>query len=273
MNAITLRVKNAPGFRVDASKLLPHALAELSLEALARLTLQGHGETCALGDVFDIAQADAQAPSLVIEGDARWLDRLGASMSEGTLTIHGDAGDCAGIGMTGGVLAIQGNAGDFVACEMQGGRVTVHGNVGDFAAGALPGDMEGMNGGVLAVHGSAGARLADRMRRGTVMIGGDAGDFAASRLIAGTVCIAGHTGARVGYGMRRGTVVLLNAPPRMEPTFTEGKRGFDVFWLLLTRMLARERAPFATLDGKALPRRYAGDLAVDGRGELLIANS
>jgi formylmethanofuran dehydrogenase subunit C len=77
--------------------------------------------------------------------------------------------------------------------------------------------------------------------------------------------------------MRRGTVLLTRAPSRIPPTFTEGGRGFDVFWLLLTRMLARENAPgfasFAALAGDVLPRRYAGDLAVDGRGELLIANS
>ena len=38
--------------------------------------------------------------------------------------------------------------------------------------------------------------------------------------------------------MRRGTVLLTNAPSRIPPTFTEGGRGFDVFWLLFTRMLA-----------------------------------
>jgi len=273
MNAVSLRVKSAPGFRVDGSKLLPHVLAALSSAELPRLMLQGHGQACALSDLFDITRADADAPSLGIEGDVAWLDRIGASLNEGTLSVHGDAGDYAGIGMTGGHLQIKGNAGRFTACQMQGGRLTVSGSIGDFAAGALPGDIEGMSGGELVVHGNAGARLADRMRRGTVLVGGDVGDFPASRLIAGTVCIAGSTGAHIGYGMRRGTVVLLKAPSRIEPTFTEGGHGFDVFWRLLTRMLARELPPFSTLGANALPRRYAGDLAVDGRGELLIANS
>ncbi|SAK69469.1 Formyltransferase/hydrolase complex Fhc subunit C [Caballeronia hypogeia] len=273
MNAITLRVKNAPGFRVDGSKLLPAILAATTVSDLPRIMLQGAGETCAVGDLFDITQADADKPSLTIDGDARWLDRIGANMTEGTLNVHGHAGDYAGIKMSGGELHIRGDAAGFIACEMQGGRITVQGNAGDFAAGALPGDMEGMSGGTLAIHGNAGARLADRMRRGTVLVGGDAGDFAASRLIAGTVCIAGKVGAHLGYGMRRGTVLLTNAPSSLPPTFTEGGRGFDVFWLLITRMLAREMAPFSNLAGNVLPRRYAGDLAVDGRGELLIANS
>ena len=273
MNAITLRVKSAPGFRVDGSKLLPAVLAAASSAELARIVLQGAGETCALGDLFDIAQMQADTPALAIEGNVQWLDRIGAHMTEGTLTVHGDAGDYAGMMMSGGELRIHGDAGAFAACEMRAGRVSIHGNAGDFAAAALPGDMEGMTGGTLTIHGNAGARLADRMRRGTVLIGGDAGDFAASRLVAGTVCIGGKAGAHLGYGMRRGTLLLTNTPSRIPPTFTEGGHGFDVFWRLLTRMLMREIAPFSTLKGDVLPRRYAGDLAVDGRGELLIANS
>ncbi|MDR5857179.1 formylmethanofuran dehydrogenase subunit C [Caballeronia sp. LZ062] len=273
MSAITLRVKNAPGFRVDASKLLPRTLSDIAPDELPRRVLQGLGEQCALGDLFDITRAEAVTPLLRIEGDAAWLDRIGAALNEGSLIVEGDAGDYAGIGMSGGELHIAGNTGRFTACEMQGGRVTVRGSVGDFAAGALPGDMEGMRGGMLTIHGDAGARLADRMRRGTVLVGGNAGDFAASRLVAGTLCIAGETGAHLGYGMRRGTVVLLKKPRRIEPTFTEGGHGFDVFWRLLTRMLTSEIEPFATLSTNVTPTRYAGDLAVDGRGELLIANS
>lgn len=273
MNAIELRVKSTPGFRVDASNLLPAVLASAESNDLPRIVLQGAGETCALGDLFDIARTQAETASLTIEGDVRWLDRIGANMTEGTLTVHGHAGDHAGAKMLGGALHIHGDAGAFAACEMQGGRLTIHGDAGDFAAGALPGDMEGMTGGTLTIHGNAGARLADRMRRGTVLVAGHAGDFAASRLVAGTVCIGGEVGAHLGYGMRRGTVLLTHAPSRLPPTFTEGGHGFDTFWLLFTRMLAKEIAPFSHLAGTMLPRRYAGDLAVDGRGELLIANS
>lgn len=194
MNTITLCVKNAPCFRVDGSKLLPATLAAASSAELPHIVLQGVGETCALGDLFYIAQADAGAPSLTIEGDAQWLDRIGAHMVEGTLKVHGRAGDYADMKMSGGELQIHGDAGLFAACEMAGGRLTVQGNAGDFAAAALPGDMEGITGGTLAIHGSAGARLADRMRRGTVLVGGD----------AGTVCIGGKVGAYLGYDMRHG---------------------------------------------------------------------
>ncbi len=156
---------------------------------------------------------------------------------------------------------------------MTEGELRIHGDAGDFAAGALPGDMEGMTGGTLTIHGNACTRLADRMRRGTLLVSGDAGDFAASHLVADTVCIGGKVGAHLGYGMRRGTVLLMQTPARIGPTFTEGGHGYDVFWRLFSRMLARESPPFASLDAGSLPRRYASDVAVDGRGKLLIAKS
>ncbi|SAL14524.1 Formyltransferase/hydrolase complex Fhc subunit C [Caballeronia terrestris] len=273
MSTTTLRVKNAPGFRVDASKLLPAALAALSTDDIARLRLSAGNETCEAGDLFDITRSDGDALVLIIGGETRWLDRIGAQMAEGRLTVQGMGGDYAGLGMSGGELHIDGDAGRFTGCEMRGGRLTIAGNSGDFAAGALPGDMEGMTGGTLTIHGHAGARLADRMRRGLVIVGGDAGDFAASRIVAGTVCVAGCVGAHYAYGMRRGTLLLAREPDHLPPTFVAGGHGFQVFWSLLVRSLAREIAPFSTLDTHALPRRHAGDLAVDGRGELLIAQS
>ncbi|GAB7523190.1 formylmethanofuran dehydrogenase subunit C [Paraburkholderia sp. 2C] len=287
----TLRVKTAPGFRVDGSGLLPAALAAQSSDEVARIVLHAGDVTCAAGDLFDVSRSDrgngAQA-TLIIEGDVPWLDRVGAHLAEGHLRVTGAAGDYAGLRMTGGALQIGGNAGAFTGCEMRGGQLTIDGSTGDFAAGALPGDMEGMTGGTLAIAGHAGARLGDRMRRGFVLVGGDAGDFAASRLVAGTICIAGSIGAHHAYGMRRGTLLLLREPECIPPTFAEGGRGFDVFWQLFVRALAALREPFAAtgaaslnaalapffmLDSRTMPSRLSGDLAVDGRGELLIARA
>lgn len=271
MSTVTLRVRAAPGFRVDGSALLPATLAALPDAEIGRVLLPASNDLCALGDLFDISRTESDEPALVIEGDVRWLDRLGAAMASGNLRVAGSAGDYAGLRMSGGELRIEGDAGMFTGAELRGGRIDVTGDAGDFAAGALPGDMEGMSGGTLSIEGSAGARLGDRMRRGAVLVGGNAGDYAGSRMVAGTIAIAGTTGAHIGYGMRRGTLLLLNAPARIPPTFTEGGRGFDVFWSLLVRSFAKERVPFALLAAHALPRRFAGDLAVDGRGELLIA--
>ncbi|ASW02504.1 formylmethanofuran dehydrogenase subunit C [Paraburkholderia aromaticivorans] len=276
----TLRVKTLPGFRVDASALLPVPLATMSVADIERMVLPAGNDRCIVGDVFDVSRDDGPAASaaphasatLVIENAAPWLDRIGARMTDGHLVVQGSAGDLSGFQMAGGSLHIGGNAGHFTACEMRGGRLTVTGHSGDFAAGALAGDMEGMTGGTLTIHGDAGVRLADRMRRGLVLVGGNAGDFAASRLVAGTIGIAGQLGAHYAYGMRRGTLLLAQRPMQLPPTFTEGGRGFDVFWALLVRSLADEIAPFSQWRAARLPTRHTGDLAVDGRGEILIVS-
>jgi formylmethanofuran dehydrogenase subunit C len=273
MSTTTLRVKHAPGFRVDAARLLPATLAGLSVDEIERIVMPAGNQTCAVGDLFGVSRVDGETAALVLEGDVAWLDRLGAHMAQGRLDIHGSAGDYAGHRMTAGELHIDANAGRFTGCQMSGGRLTVGGHTGDFAAGALPGDMEGMTGGALTIRGNAGERLGDRMRRGLVLVGGDAGDYAASRLVAGTIGIAGKPGKHFGYGMRRGTLLLMQAPARLPPTFTGGGRGFDVFWALLARSLTDEIAPFSTLAAANLPQRYTGDLAVDGRGEVLIVRT
>ncbi|RFU49326.1 formylmethanofuran dehydrogenase subunit C [Paraburkholderia sp. DHOC27] len=277
---ITLRVRTAPGFRVDASALLPVPLAAMTVAQIEGIVLSAGHDSCKVGDVFDVTRSDSptadETPdagaTLVIENAAAWLDRVGARMTEGHLMVQGAAGDYSGFQMTGGVLQIEGDAGHFTGCEMRGGRLTVTGHNGDFAAGALAGDMEGMTGGTLIIHGNTGARLADRMHRGLVLVGGNAGDFAAARLVAGTIGIAGEVGAHYAYGMRRGTLLLARRPTHVPTTFTEGGRGFDVFWALLVRSLAEEIAPFSHWRDAALPTRYAGDLAVDGRGEILVMN-
>ncbi|WP_454874228.1 formylmethanofuran dehydrogenase subunit C [Paraburkholderia xenovorans] len=276
----TLRVKTPPGFRVDASSLLPMPLAAMSVADIEGMVLPAGNDRCIVGDIFDVSRNQAadvpEAPhagaTLVVENAAPWLDRVGARMTDGHLVVHGSTGDYSGFQMAGGRLHIEGDAGHFTACEMRGGRLTVTGHSGDFAAGALAGDMEGMTGGTLTIHGNAGARLADRMRRGLVLVGGNAGDFAASRLVAGTVGIAGQLGAHYAYGMRRGTLLLAQQPAHLPPTFTEGGRGFDVFWALLVRSLATEIAPFSQWRAASLPTRHAGDLAVDGRGEILVVS-
>jgi formylmethanofuran dehydrogenase subunit C len=281
MSTTTLRVRTPPGFRIDAAALRPLALAGMSAGEIERIVLPAGNEHCVVGDVFEVTQdadinpsvdaAGEDRASLVIENAGPWLDRLGAQMDGGRLVVHGSTGDHSGFRMTGGVLQIDGNAGHFTGCEMRGGRLTVSGDSGDFAAGALAGDMEGMSGGTLTIHGNAGARLADRMRRGLVLVGGNAGDFALSRLVAGTVGVAGRLGSHYAYGMRRGTLLLAQRPAHLPPTFTGGGHGFDVFWSLLVRSLADEIAPFSQWRADRLPTRYTGDLAVDGRGEILIA--
>jgi formylmethanofuran dehydrogenase subunit C len=131
--------------------------------------------------------------------------------------------------------------------------------------------MDGMRGGTLIVHGSAADRFGDRMRRGTALVFGDAGDFLGSRMVAGSIAVGGRIGAHCAWGMRRGSIVCAGAAPSIAPTFVPTGHDIGVFWQLLARDLARLGEPFATLPARHI-RRIAGDLAVGGKGELLLAD-
>ena len=273
MKRITLRVKAAPALRIDARMLLPATLAPLSDSEVARLPLWHGTERIALADLFDVhthTTPDA-APCITFEGDLRRFDRVGCAMDGGAIVVYGDVGDLAGAQMSAGTLAVSGSSGAFAACEMAGGRLEIGGNTGDFAAAALPGSMDGMRGGTLVVRGHAGERFGDRMRRGTALVFGDTGAFAASRMVAGTIGIAGKVGEHLAYGMRRGSLILPTLRHLPETNrFVEIHAEVGVFWRLVTRSLAKEGGAFADL-ARQTPRRLAGDVSVDGRGELLIA--
>ena len=89
--------------------------------------------------------------------------------------------------------------------------------------------------------------------------------------------LGGQIGAATKIAMEKGAKVAhANSVDQALVELRQG-RGADLIMAdvqldigLLVRSLANEIAPFSTLRATSLPRRYAGDLAVDGRGELLI---
>lgn len=266
-----LVLKAAPALRVDLRGVTPAALAGLPTADVERLPV-GHGNArLPLGEFFQVSP-DAGDDSLLFEGDLSRFDYVGCQLAGGRIHVEGSVGHHAGEGMSGGELVVDGNAGLLAACEMSGGVFTVQGNVDDFAASALPGSMDGMRGGTFVVKGHAGARFADRMRRGSAIVHGNAGDFLASRMVAGTVAVGGSVGAHVAFGMRRGSIVLAGGGKALSvpPTFVPAQTGAEVIWQLLARDLARHGGPFAPLAGMRITR-HLGDLAADGRGELVIA--
>lgn len=271
---ITLTLKQAPALRVDLRGVTPAALAALSVAEIERLTVTHGTQMLPLAELFGVARSESTGDidELRFVGDLARFDRVGWQMTGGRVVVDGSVGDYAGGGMTAGELQVAGSAGALAACEMAGGRLTVAGDVGDFAASTLPGSMDGMRGGTFIVKGHAGARFGDRMRRGTALVIGDAGDFLASRMVAGTIAVGGAAGSHVGYGMRRGSVVFAasNSGPAISSTFVPAVADALVFWQLLSRDLARHGGPFTGLPARAI-RRYLGDVAAGGKGELIVA--
>ena len=272
MSGWRLVLKAPPALRVDLRGVTPIALASLSAADIERMPVGYGNGRVPLSEFFRVEAQDGEGEALVFEGDLSRFDRIGWQMAQGRILVAGKAGHYAGGCMSGGELVVQGSAGLLAACEMAGGTLTVQGDVDDFAASTLPGSMDGMRGGTFVVGGRAGDRFGDRMRRGTAIVHGDAGDFLASRLVAGTIAVGGRPGAHVGWGMRRGSIVLAAGLPALEvpATFVPALAAVDVFWQLLARDLARHGGPFAQLPARSF-ERHLGDLAADGKGEIILA--
>jgi formylmethanofuran dehydrogenase subunit C len=143
----------------------------------------------------------------------------------------------------------------------------IGGSAGDRVGGPLPGEVAGMRGGVVVVRGNVGERAGDRLRRGTIIIEGRAGPWTGSRMIAGTLIVRLATGSLPGYLMRRGTIVLGQSSDLPSPTFV----GCGVHDLVAMRLLARFVDTVSIRAGRLLRRpmrRWAGDMAVLGKGEM-----
>lgn len=267
MSAMTFCLRPGVPFPVDCSFLLPERLAGRSRQEIEQLALAGSGDP-RVGDLFQVGGDDTQ--SIIITGDGR-LAGVGRGMKQGTIVVEGDAGDYAGDGMRGGRLVISGSAGAFAGTGMSGGRLEIAKDAGAFLGGARPGERRGMRGGFITVAGNAGDRVADRMRRGLIVVNGNAGSYCASGMIAGTVLVRGAVGVAPGFGLKRGTLLLERQPQRLLATFQDCGT-FDWLWLsLLEHQLRTEPAASVALPLRTRRRRYCGDLAEGGAGEILIA--
>jgi formylmethanofuran dehydrogenase subunit C len=267
MTALRLVLRGQPDQRLDLSPLTPDRLAGLDTVAIEALPLHTTRHRVTVGDVFRVEPGDAA--HIVIEGGSARFDRVGEAMRTGVLTIEGDAGQQAGRLMAGGQLVIRGSAGGWAASGLRGGTLEIGGDAGDFLGGPLAGERTGMRGGVVRVRGRAGERAADRLRRGLVIVEGDAGAHAGSGMVAGTLVVCGTAGALPGILMRRGTIVL-GRPAELSPSFVASGGADLVFVRLLERAVAAtsESAAASVL---AARMRFAGDMAVMGKGEVFVS--
>lgn len=268
MSAMTFSLRPGVPFTVDCSLLTPERLAGRSRQEIEHLALASGSREASVGDLFQVGGDDTQ--SITFTGNGR-LAGVGSGMKQGTIVVEGDAGDYAGDAMSGGRLVVSGSAGAFAGSGMSGGRLEIAKDAGAFLGGARPGERRGMRGGLITVAGSAGDRVADRMRRGLIVVNGNVGSYCASRMIAGTVVVRGAVGAAPGFGMKRGTLLLDHQPQTLLATFQDSGT-FDWLWLtLLERHLKKEPAASAVVPLVTRRRRYCGDLAEGGGGEILIS--
>ena len=269
MTPLVLTLHERPEQRLDLSPLVPHLLAGKSANEIARIELQTTRVSVTVGDAFRLRMGDAQ--HIRIEGACDRLDQVGAGMSAGAIEVAGDVGIQAGRLMTGGRLTIHGNAGHWTASGMKGGEIEIAGSAGEHVGGPLAGEVAGMRGGLVVVRGNIGARAADRLRRGMIVVQGGAGEYAGSRMIAGTLIVRRTAGALPGYLMKRGTIILGEGARALSPTFAD----CGVHRLVAMRLVAGYLKPYGAATAALLRRplrRFAGDMAVSGHGEIFIGN-
>jgi formylmethanofuran dehydrogenase subunit C len=201
-----------------------------------------------VGDLFDVHGGGASR--LEVEGDLSLVDHVGAGMIGGEMVVRGHVGDGAGMAMSGGVLRVFGNAGHRLG-------------------GGLPGASKGMTGGEIVVDGNAGDDAGARMRRGLVVVAGSSGASAGRAMIAGTLAVFGTVGDHPAEGNKRGSLIAIRDIPvpssyrfacTYEPPFVR---------LLMTYLERRYGLPLPAHARDGLYRRYCGDAAGPGKGEIL----
>ena len=248
-DGIGARLRRPLQTRADLGAVLAGAWSGLAAVDLARLpALLDGGTSVPLGDLFEVT--GAPAGRIRFEGDLTKADRLGAGLAEGEVIVDGPVGDETGLGMSGGVI-------------------DVHGDAGARTGGAAGDARRGMTGGELLVRGGAGPEPGMRMRRGLLVVMADVAGHAGPGMIAGTVIVFGDTGPAPGRWSKRGSIVALGSV-QIPPTYRYACT-YQPDHLRLTLLRLRKRYDLAVDERyvSGFYRRYSGDLADLGRGEIL----
>jgi len=235
--------------RADLSAVLAGSWIGLTAAELARRSVLLEGESSVpLGDLFELR--GKPAGRIRFEGVLVEADRIGAGLAEGEVIVEGSVGNETGIGMSGGVI-------------------DVHGDAGARTGGAEREARRGMTGGELLVRGGAGPHPGTRMRRGLLVIAGDVASHAGPGMIAGTVIVFGDVGPAPGLWSKRGSIVAIG-PVEIPPTYRYACT-FRPDHLRLTLLRLRRRYGLAVDERhvSGFYRRYSGDLAELGKGEIL----
>jgi formylmethanofuran dehydrogenase subunit C len=246
----TLTLRRPLAQRVDASAVAWDALRGLEARAIEEqeLWIDGGGRS-RVGDLFEVAAAPGEQVRLI--GDLALMDGIGS-------------------GLAGGMLVVEGNAGWYLGQGMRGGAIEVRGNAGPQAGAALPGAKRGMAGGEIVIRGSAGPGLGSGCRRGLIAVEGEIADGAGRAMLAGTVVAFGSIGAEPGLWSKRGSLVALRSvtPPATyryactyRPSYLPVTLGY---------LKRRYGCPVTPEHLTGLYRRYSGDLAELGAGEILV---
>ena len=261
---IKLTLKEQPSVPLEAEVISPDVLSPLKHDAIRALPVFLGKRQCRLDDFFKVEGELSE--EVEVHGDAGKVKWIGRGMTLGRIRVQGNAGMHLGAYMKGGTIEVSGNASDWIGAEMADGFIHVRGNSGGQVGGAYRGSTKGMKGGTIIVGGSSGLEVGLRMRRGVIVLGGPARDFVGLQMKGGTIFLLAGAELRTGAWMTRGTIVSLQ-PLQLLPTFALACDYSPSFLGIYRRFLSK-----LAIDTPANGafRRYTGDAAVPGKGEILI---
>ncbi|MHB1424174.1 MAG: formylmethanofuran dehydrogenase subunit C [Gemmataceae bacterium] len=262
----TLTLKELPTVPLEAESISPDAIAPLRHSEVCALPLYLGKRQRRVDDFFTV-EGDG-SDELEIRGELSRVKWIGRGMTRGKVAIIGNAGMHLGAYMKGGTIEVRGSASDWVGAEMTGGLIHIHGDAGGQIGAAYRGSLAGMKGGTILVEGSAGIEIGMRMRRGLIAVKGPVRDFAGLQMKGGTLFLLGGAELRTGAWMIRGTIVCLR-PIALLPTFSYACTYDPMFLRLYARRL-HELGFTLPPQASGGYRRYSGDAAVPGKGEILL---
>jgi len=264
---LTLTLREALSVPLEAECLSPDVLSALNPDAVRALPVMLGKRQRRLDDFFTIEGDPGE--EIEIRGDATKVKWIGRGMTRGRIRVVGNAGMHLGAYMTGGTIEVTGHASDWVGGEMAGGMIEIRGNAGGQLGCAYRGSTSGMSGGTILVEGAAGIELGMRMKRGLIAVRGPVRDFAGLQMKGGTIVLMGGAELRTGAWMQRGTIIAMK-PVKLLPTFSYACTYTPSFLGVYSKHL---RTLGFDVPARGSYRRYTGDAAVPGKGELLVWES
>ena len=277
MEELRLTPKKMQGLPIEAEVMSPDAVAGKTLKDVRALPVYVGNTVRTIGNFFKVSgktAGNASEQLIVVDGEIPKVKHVGAGMSSGQILVEGCVGMHAGAQMEGGELIVTGDASDWAGAEMKGGLLRIHGNAGNQLGAAYRGSPEGMTGGCIVVGGNVGVEAAAFMRRGMMVIQKDVGPFLGVHMNGGEIFVFGKAARRLGAEAKGngGFIACFGEVEAILPTYVHDTTYRPDFMKLYLRQL-RDQLGIAEA-GEYLEtsfRRYRGDLAVGGSGEILVA--
>jgi formylmethanofuran dehydrogenase subunit C len=227
MATVTLTPYKTPELYLECYNITPDAFAGRTPAEIAELEVREGKTHVKIGDFFEVAGnpgKTAAETDIHIRGDCSRVKYIGNKMTDGSITVDGNADMYVGGWMKGGTIHIKGNVHSFCGIAMEGGEILVDGKAENYVGCAYRGDWRGMRGGTIRIRGSAGNDIGTFMLGGTIIVEENAFIHVSTHAEGGTVIIKKDVQGRVGGQMVKGDIYVLGRVQNMLPGFQKVDR-------------------------------------------------